>query len=160
MAACIGYRECTCKTWSTVQPKRFKQINFTCVLRSYPRTLANLLCSREILLLKSPFCPSFFLSFSSAIIRQRKLAKIPKKITTILHFTWGCAFWYLDARLLHWLWQQFTHSQISAPFMTLFLFSKLTTMIIVQKYTIAIMTTQSRIASFVLKHLVSYMLAN
>ena len=47
--------------------------------------------------------------------------------------------------------------------MTPFLFSKLITLMTVQKYTIAIMmniTTQSKIASFVLKHLASYMLAN
>ena len=48
--------------------------------------------------------------------------------------------------------------------MTPFLFSKLTTLMTVQKYTVAIfmmnITTQSKIASFVLKHLVSYMLAN
>ena len=48
--------------------------------------------------------------------------------------------------------------------MTPFIFSKLTTLITVPKYTIAIImmniTTQSKIALFVLKHLVGYMLAN
>ena len=147
---------------STIQQKRFKQISFTCVLCSYPRSSPSLSCRREIQLRKSPFCPSssfFFVSHNLSAKARKNTKKSPQ--FSILHedvpfdtLTLGYFTGYGS--------KYYTLSDKRSIYDTIFI-QQLTTLMTVQKCTIAMMmniTTQSKIASFVLKHLESYMLAN
>ena len=67
----------TAKLLSTDQPKLFRQVRFTCVLRSYPWSLPNLSFSRVIPAQKFSFYCSFFFFF---FISHTSLTKTKKYI--------------------------------------------------------------------------------
>ena len=97
------YRDWTCLKWRPVH-KVYRSVHVKRVVQSsqsysgftynyiakLPSNSPNLSCSRAIPLQKKcPFCYSFFCQ--PQLVNKRR-----QKFTIILHFTWGCAFLYLD----------------------------------------------------------------
>ena len=73
----ISCRSACVQTWSIVQPRWFRQISFTCVLRSCPQSSPNCSFCWVISLQKCPL--RFVLFFLSTITCYESLQKIQKK---------------------------------------------------------------------------------